>query len=160
MVYVQFSVQAILFIFEHFPRKKIPSLVLVLRWISVGDCQRCGIQKRTWRYVEYVPHIQSRMFKDVGSRIWDKIMELSIFNRSYLDNYSELFKKTLYCWKAQDFARSSETIVMNNRSTVLALWTGEHLMETWTYWYGLGHFCLVKFGGRFVLVQKTLERYK
>ena len=54
------------------------------------------------------------MFKDVGSRIWDKIMELSIFNRSYLDNYSELFKKLVFL--ERDLAGSSETIVMNNLS--------------------------------------------
>ena len=70
-------------------------------------------------------------------------MEMAVINRSYLDNYELIvMQKTLYCWKAQDAARSSETIVKNNRSTVVALPTIVHSSGDTLVRWGHAHFRL------------------
>ena len=54
-------------------------------------------------------------------------------------------QQTLYRWKAQDGARSNETVVTSSRSAVVLLYARAHSIGDTLMRWGLGHFKVVPY---------------
>ena len=52
-------------------------------------------------------------------------------------------QQTMYCWKAQDGARSNETVVRSSRSAVVLLHTRAHSIEAMVIRQSYLHFMVV-----------------